>query len=329
MIHFDKDYYHINCSFTRKVVFRVGLDAGFFSEYNNMILAMAWCLKNKYQFQLYSYNANFGFENGWTDFFIPFCTEKFNRFHFKYNHRPYPYGKNKYYPFFVRVLFKFNLLKVKFDYTPPFQLIKRRLGIGDLLTQDIFALVRSQNTTEEIEIPELGFKDNLRSLCKYLTQVTWKFNIETQLCIDEMINALNLPDKYIGFHIRGGDKLIEYPKMLSSSYINKAEKISDTRSAFVLTDDYRIINDLKVNYPTWDFYTLCQPDEIGYYHSEFLKLSLIERKKSYIRLFSSMVINERASHFIGTFSSNPGMFLGMRMSPKHCHAIDFDEWQIW
>ena len=57
-----------------------------------MILAMAWCLQNNYQFQLFSNNANFGFDKGWTDFFIPFCTEVSSEFHLRYNRRPYPYG---------------------------------------------------------------------------------------------------------------------------------------------------------------------------------------------------------------------------------------------
>jgi hypothetical protein len=329
MILTDKIYYQINKSFRRKVVFRIGFNAGFFSEYNNMILAMAWCLRNNYQFQLFSKNANFGFDKGWTDFFIPFCTEVFSEFHLRYNRRPSPYGSNEYYPLFIRGMMRFGLVKANFDYNPISHQLKRKLGFGRLLTQDVFVKAHSQNPYEEIEISSLGFNGNFRSLCKILTDITWRFNEKVQMEIDMMIKELNLPSKYIGFHIRGGDKFVEYQQMPTSLYIEKAETISDLRTAFVSTDDYSIINELKASYPAWHFYTLCQPYEKGYYHSEFQELNILEKKIRHIRLFSSMVVLEHACHFIGTFSSNPGMFLGMRMLPENCHGVDFDEWRIW
>lgn len=33
-----------------------------------MILVMLYCLQHKIQFKLYSRDANFGYEKGWTDF---------------------------------------------------------------------------------------------------------------------------------------------------------------------------------------------------------------------------------------------------------------------
>ena len=38
----------------------------------------------------------------------------------------------------------------------------------------------------------------------------------------------------------------------------------------------------------------------------------------------------RASElFIGTFSSNMGMFLGMCMEKERVYGVDFDEWLLW
>jgi len=325
----EKNYYYINKSFRRKVIYRIGLNAGFFSEYNNMILTMVWCLRNNYQFQLFSSNANFGFNKGWTDFFLPFCTEVFNEFHLKYNRRPYPYGSNEYYPLFVRGLMRFGILKANFDYNPISHHLRRTLGIGRLLTQDVFVKAHEQNPYEDVEIPNLGFYGNFRCLCKILTDLTWRFNEKIQREIDNMIQELDLPAKYIGFHIRRGDKFIESQHVPVSLFINKAETMSNIRTAFVSTDDYSVIHELKASYTTWHFYTLCQLHERGYYQSDFNQLSNLEKKDNHIRLFSSMVVLEHASHFIGTFSSNMGMFLGMRMLPENCHGIDFDEWRIW
>lgn len=80
-------YRRLNKSFRRKLIFRVGIDAGFFTEYTAMINAMLWCLVNKVEFRLYSDYANFGYSEigGWNDYFQDFCGIKHHPFHFKYN----------------------------------------------------------------------------------------------------------------------------------------------------------------------------------------------------------------------------------------------------
>ena len=53
-------YQKVNEKFESVLVFHVGESAGFFSEYNCMILVMLYCLQHKIQFKLYSRDANFG-----------------------------------------------------------------------------------------------------------------------------------------------------------------------------------------------------------------------------------------------------------------------------
>ena len=73
---------------TRKtLIFRIGSGSGFYSEYNNMIFAIAYCEINNINFKLFSKNANFSIENGWTDYFLPFCEEVEDNFHLRYNRR--------------------------------------------------------------------------------------------------------------------------------------------------------------------------------------------------------------------------------------------------
>ena len=68
-IKLKEAYQKVNEKFESVLVFHVGESAGFFSEYNCMILVMLYCLQHKIQFKLYSRDANFGYEKGWTDFF--------------------------------------------------------------------------------------------------------------------------------------------------------------------------------------------------------------------------------------------------------------------
>lgn len=70
------------------MIFHLGIDAGFFTEYTYMLHAMLYCLQHKIQFKLYSDDANFGWEKGWTDCFVPFCEEVHEAFHHTYNTLP-------------------------------------------------------------------------------------------------------------------------------------------------------------------------------------------------------------------------------------------------
>ena len=71
----------------KRLVYNLGSEAGFFSEYNNMILAILYCLKHNINFVLYSKKANFGIDKGWQDYFMPFCEETEDIRHSKYNIR--------------------------------------------------------------------------------------------------------------------------------------------------------------------------------------------------------------------------------------------------
>ena len=66
-------YQQLNSSFKRTLVYHIGIDAGFFTEYTYMIHAMLYCLTHQIQFKLYSSDANFKYDKGWTDYFQPFC----------------------------------------------------------------------------------------------------------------------------------------------------------------------------------------------------------------------------------------------------------------
>ena len=78
------EYRRINKSFKRVLIFKIGLNSGFFSEYNNMILAMLYCLENRIQFKLSSNGANFNTQFGWNGYFDSFCDSVVdNRLHYR------------------------------------------------------------------------------------------------------------------------------------------------------------------------------------------------------------------------------------------------------
>ena len=296
-----------------KLVYHLGVDAGFFSEYNNMILSIIYCLENELRFSIYSKDANFKIKNGWTDFFQPFCDEESTGLHSIINKRPDKAYKRAIFTKIDRAIIA----------------VGRNVFRNTLLMSDVWLQARSLPINKEYRFPSLGICGNLRDVCRQLINLTWVYSKDTQMKIDVLKASLTLPADYIGLHIRGGDKFIEAAQQEEKKYIDKAMSLTDCRSAFVLTDDYSVIERLRQNYSGWEFFTLCGTEERGYFHQQFKKQSLAEKEKQLNNLFASVDIISNAQLFIGTFSSNPGMYLGMRMEASKTFSVDIAEWVVW
>ena len=326
-------YNQLNHSFDQKLIFHLGAEAGFFSEYNNMILAMLYCLKHRIRFTLFSADANFKYEKGWTDFFLPFCEEELNHYHALYHRRrPLQLPKSS-----GNGLIRFVYNQI----INPARLQKNKLR--DRLTRlRYFPETRSSYFTYELwdqfhsgymqdtdfNIPELGISGDVRDGSRVLIELTWRYQPEVEREIEKNINTIELPAEYIGLHIRGGDKIIERELEEIETYIVKAESLSSCRTAFVLTDDYRVIIELQKNYSQWTFFTLCEKTSLGYYHNAFNKEDNAFKRDQHIKLFASLDLLTKAALFIGTYSSNIAVFLGMRMDRTKCFGVDFDDWRI-
>lgn len=325
----------INESFKKRTfVFHIGIDGGFFSEYNNMILAMLYCLKHRIRFSLFSKDANFGFEKGWSDFFHSFGIEENNLHHSKYNRRM---------PFTFRLSSNNSISNVMYNYfIGPVSKMKYLLneklfkiayfgGINKVLfTHELWNSFHSSTMQNDYyKIPELGINGDLRDACKILLDITWSYQPEIEKKIERIITNLYLPKRFVGLHIRGGDKYLEFEFQEIGSYIHKAETLTSCKTAFVLTDDYRIIDQLNQYYPHWEFFTLCNNESKGYYHKSFSEKDKIFKRDQHINLFASVDILARSELFVGTFNSNVGMYLGIRMQQHKCFGVDFDSWLIW
>lgn len=304
-----KTYEEINNSFKKKLVYHLGSDAGFFSEYNNMILAMLYCLKHKIKFELYSKDANFAILKGWKDYFLPFCEETEITLHSKLNYRhPQNNGlTNKIKRFFFKLFTRTNYL-----------------------TSELWNNFHNKDFENEyFDIPALNIKGYTQEASNKLINITWRYNIQTENSINKIISQINIPEIYLGFHIRSGDKFIEHEEINVSKYMELAIQHSDIRDVFVLCDDYKVMIELRQRYSDWNFFTLCEENENGYKHSDFIKLNGEVKQRSLHKLFTSMDVLSNSQLFIGTFSSNPGMYLGMRMEKEKVKGVDLEKWTIW
>ena len=269
-----------------RLLFRIGIEAGFYSEYNNMLLCMLWCRQQGIEFILSSKGANFAPKMGWKTYFLPFCKEW---------NLPYQ-------------------TKLK---RACFSVCKRLLGI-DYLTYDVFWTMRKQEVTQE-----------MIAQCRNMLKQTYRFNTRTKQAVSDCCRELPLPERYVAMHIRRGDKTLEAPHTALDRYMNVLQKHSDCRDIFVATDDYTVIQQLEEQYPDYHFFTLCPPQHRGYDQRTFDAVRGKEKDTEMISLFADVEILSKAECFVGTLTSNIGMFLYLYMPEGRCIGVDYQEWKIW
>lgn len=97
----------------------------------------------------------------------------------------------------------------------------------------------------------------------------------------------------------GGDRIVE---ML---------RPEDDACVLVLTDDYRLMQELQAGWPRVRFVTLCQPVEQGYFHGAFCMRSAKERREALVRLLASVDLLLGCRKFVGSITTGPSVFVMM------------------
>jgi hypothetical protein len=305
-----RSYNQLNNSFKKILVFRVGIQAGLYSEINHMFLAVLFCLKNDIKFVLSSRDNNFSYDKGWNDYFLPFCEESNSKIHLKYNARSYQIKPT------IR-----NIIKTK--------IVRTILGV-DYLTQDIWNFIRDAKfQNETFDIPELEISGNLVSALQIVVNHVWRFKPEIQQEVDTRINSLSLPADYISVHLRGGDKATEAKLSAVEEYVEYIKEISPLKEVFVFTDDYKNIVELKNSFPEFNVYTFCKPNEKGFSEGAYNLLDKQAKKEITIKVLADSEVLYKSAVFVGTMSSNVGIFIGMRRNAKQWYGIDANDWRMW
>lgn len=301
-------YNDLNNSYKKTLVFRVGADSGFFSEYNNMVFAILYCLKHEIKFVLSSEKNNFYVAKGWEDFFLPFCEEDRNALHSRYNMRGYRE--------------RTNFLNIQAA------IFKRIIG-ADFLTQHLWDKFHKQEEIENIYVPILGLTGNLVENCKVIIDNIWYYQPSIIGEIKEITPVLDVADGYVGVHIRGGDKAVEHRLYTPVDYMAKVQEVTSCKKVYVATDDYTNVLSLREGFPEYTFYTNCDVNARGYSQGTYDVQTAESKRKAMLELFVDVDALSNANLFVGTYSSNIGVYMGMRRGTDTCYCLDFDEWRIW
>jgi hypothetical protein len=313
MADIDK-YRRINEQFSKNLLFRIGGDAGFFSEYNNMVIVMLYCLLHGIRFDLYSRHANFSGGRGWNEFFLPFCRERdfwlndyFNtRFHRREVHGTVQKVAEE--------VFNVYMKQRKIDY----------------LTCDLFNDARGMAVDGTYQVPELALKGNLADCCRELSDMIWRYNEPTRKEIEKLMAEVDIVGPYASAHIRRGDKNTEAEFVEVDRYMELIKNNSpEVRNVFVMTDDYSVMDELHEKYSDYKFFTLAGRDEHGYSLKQLSALDAGTKRYNIVKLFAMIEIMSHSELFVGTMSSNPGMYMYWRMPKGKCLGVDFNEWKVW
>ena len=298
-------YQQLNESYSRKLIHHFGTGNGFYSELNSLLFSVLYCLQHKLRLELYSKDAPFTFGNGWNEYFEYFCPEFRNRFVGKSISRDF--SKNDIHN---HICYLYKLLS------------------GNNILNDIYWYCRTGwFEHNHFFIPELGIDGDIRKAMKVIIPIVYRFNSKYTSIIDKFIKELNLPNNYISLHVRAGDKITERDLIKPQNYIEKAKSLSNCHNIFVATDDYRVFEELRDNNPEYTFFTSTSPEDKGNNTELFFTTSQENIRRNLIEMFASIEIFLRSELFIGTYSSNPGLFVGMLIDEKMI-GMDYEKWLI-
>jgi len=300
-------YDALNNSFEKTLIFRFGDQAGFFSELNNLILAVLYCLDSRIRCALYTSQVSPAIH--WNDYFQPFCEQTTSRTHRIHNKRSMS-GRPSLVPRVMRTW------------------MKRTEGF-DYFTYEIWDKFRSQEfARRRFSIPALEIDGSILDATRMLIGIIVRYQQSVAEQISDVIASLDLPDEYVGLHIRGGDKTREAKVFSADEYMALLARHTRVRNVFVMTDDFGHIEHLRRRYADYAFFTTCRADERGYDLASFQRREHDARHSEYVKLLASMDVLRAATVAFGSYRTNPGMFLGMCMGTGFI-GIDSDEWVLW
>lgn len=107
------------------------------------------------------------------------------------------------------------------------------------------------------------------------------------------------------------------------SAVNEEDAAFIDTSSSPETDDIRLLDDVRRNYPSLHFFSLCQPNDNGYNHQSFCHSDPHTKQAAITRLLLSVDILLRSHTFVGSITTGPSVFImKVRHNDHTTKAID-------
>ena len=292
---------------------------GLYSELFNLCLATVYCEKMGYELCINTFYWNAKIEKGWNDYFESAfkCSNNYFSAQDKIYTKEKPWiGKIYYKP---REFFSFYSSEIA-------NRLYLLLRPHTLLTKDVFESMRSDSIMNDI----LG--DNAFVLMAESFKKMYQLNSITKHELTKRNLLINIPDDYIGLHIRRGDKIVsqEMNNIHLDRYVDEAIKHRDiSRHVFVATDDVSVVDYLIPRFKDYGmkvFYNNLNKSH-GHNEATFNHSSKQFRYEETINVLLEMDILVHSLYFIGTYTSNLSRVVPFFLGLDKCVSLDND-WHI-
>ncbi len=187
----------------------------------------------------------------------------------------------------------------------------------------------------QLRIEELGLGGDLFEVKRSIYSLFCRPNATVATEVRQQMEANGLHDKqFSAVHIRRGDKIaVQYRRgrPWSEGEDTSAAHCADMvhrwapgmRDVFVLTDDYRAVQDFRAAAPGFRVVTLCPPHATGHDQSTFNAGRPEEKWATIRRLLVEANIASRSQFFAGGFKSNiPKFIASVHFDPSRCVSTD-------
>lgn len=300
---YREKYKTINNSFKKPELIYPLSNRGLFSELNNLVLAVLYCLDNQIKLKIHTTKWVSG---KWEDFFNPI---------FKEYKGIIPIPEN------VFVERRFDFLYVIYH---------KHLKKRKLLKEDIWGNMRSKAFIEKhFFYPELGINGDIFEAKKQLFKIILDYNKKTAQEVFSLLETdLDFVKKSSGIHVRRGDKVRGTGKEAESfsieSYINKTLEFNPEIKDFTIcTDDNEVLENFKTQYPKLNYLSYCPPTRLGYFQKQYNNTKDITAKRTeVINILKDAYLLTNSKLFVGTYSSNISRFVVLMRNNKNCHSLD-------
>jgi len=313
-----RTYEEINRSFKNVCVYRIGNHAGFFSEINNMIIAMIYCMENNMRFKLYSTDTQYC-NDLWNDFFYQVVDQVTHPFHKNYNGRDF------------KIVKKSDFDQLEFSATR--QYLDREFPDQEIcLTQNIWPFIRNHKVYHpHYNVNSPYFYGEIINSGYQVIKNIWRYSRKTASQVFSIKNSIKIQTPYAGLHIRRGDKSREAGFKPLENYLKIVDDVTKQENypVFIATDDQRVIGDIKKINPRRPVYHFIFPENNGFDMDKFTLQDKEQQRENIIQLFAEVEMLVQANLFVGTFTSNVGMFVGMARNGREIYGVDTNGWIVW
>lgn len=278
---------------------------GFFSEINNLALAVLYCLENNIKLKVYT---KYWVGGNWNDYFNPILKEYKGIV-------PIP-----------RDIF------VKRRYDPIYRIYHKYIKNREIIQDGIWNEMGNKQFIEKhFYFPELGIDGSIFEAKKQIFDIILDYNNET---IEEVFSLsqtdLNFIQNSCGIHVRRGDKVSGKSKEAElfdvAVYINKINEIgANIQNITVCTDDFEVLRDFEKHFPEFKYLTFCELNRSGYFQSDYNKTeNKAQKRAEVINVLkdANLLINSKV--FVGAYSSNISRFVAVMRNNKECYSLDID-----